>query len=42
MASIDIKQYFADDPPTVVPLSIKAHFDALSQREKLYAHYLSM
>jgi dipeptidyl-peptidase III len=37
-----IKQYLADSPPTVVPLAIKPHFEALSDTEKLYSHYLSM
>ena len=37
-----LKQYLADSPPTVVPLSIKPHFDALSPSEKLYAHHISM
>jgi dipeptidyl-peptidase-3 len=44
-ASIDaetLKQYLADSPPTVVPLSIKPHFEALSDQEKLYAHHLSV
>lgn len=36
-----IKQYLADDPPTVVPLAIKPHFEALSDKEKKYAHYIS-
>ena len=36
-----LKQYLADDPPTVVPLAIKPHFDALSDKEKKYAHYIS-
>lgn len=35
------KQYFADNPPPVVPLQIKPHFEALSEEQKLYAHYLS-
>ncbi|TKA82156.1 hypothetical protein B0A55_02044 [Friedmanniomyces simplex] len=35
------KQYLADDPPTVVPLAIKKPFEALNDREKKYAHYLS-
>ena len=30
-----IKQYLADDPPTVVPLAIKPHFEALNDREKV-------
>jgi hypothetical protein len=44
-ASIDsetLKQYLADSPPAVVPLAIKPHFDALSDKEKLYAHHLSV
>ena len=44
-ATIDsetLKQYLADSPPTIVPLAIKPHFDALSDKEKLYAHHLSV
>ncbi|KAI8941412.1 hypothetical protein NX059_002636 [Plenodomus lindquistii] len=44
-ASIDsetLKQYLADSPPTVVPLTIKPHFEALSDKEKLYSHHLSV
>ena len=37
-----LKHYLADSPPTVVPLSIKPHFEALSNKEKLYAHHISM
>lgn len=37
-----LKQYLADSPPSVVPLSIKPHFDALTDQEKLYAHYISV
>lgn len=36
------KHYLADDPPSVVPLSIAPHFNALNQQEKLYAHYISI
>lgn len=35
------QQYLADDPPTVVPLAVKPHFEALSKQEKKYAHYIS-
>lgn len=44
-ASIDsetLKQYLADDPPAVVNLAIKPHFEALTDKEKLYAHHLSL
>ncbi|KAJ9630795.1 hypothetical protein H2203_001320 [Taxawa tesnikishii (nom. ined.)] len=34
-------QYLADNPPTVVPLKIAPHFEALSDREQKYAHYIS-
>jgi dipeptidyl-peptidase-3 len=37
-----LKQYLADNPPAVVPLAIKPHFEALSDKEKLYAHHISM
>ncbi|KAL2354168.1 dipeptidyl peptidase III [Cryomyces antarcticus] len=36
-----LKQYLADSPPTIVPLKIKPHFEALSEKEQLYAHYIS-
>ncbi|KAK3672474.1 hypothetical protein LTR78_007524 [Recurvomyces mirabilis] len=35
------QQYLADDPPTIVPLAIKPHFEALDDEQKLYAHYIS-
>lgn len=36
-----IEQYRADSPPTVVRLEIKAHFEALTEQQKRYAHYIS-
>ncbi len=43
MAQLEnLKNYLADSPPTVVPLQIKPHFDALTDKEKAYAHYLSV
>ena len=41
MDQATLKQYLADDPPTIVPLAIKPHFDALQPKEKKYAHYIS-
>lgn len=37
-----LKQHLADNPPAIVPLAIKPHFEALSDKEKLYSHHLSM
>ncbi|KAL9055190.1 MAG: hypothetical protein Q9162_003683 [Coniocarpon cinnabarinum] len=37
-----LKHYLTDDPPTIVPLDIKPHFEALSPKEKLYAHHVSV
>ncbi|KAL9578892.1 MAG: hypothetical protein Q9212_005427 [Teloschistes hypoglaucus] len=36
-----ISQYYADQPPTVVSLAIKPHFEALTDEQKLYAHNIS-
>src|SRR5690242_13657928 len=37
-----LKHYLADSPPTIVPLAIKPHFEALSEAEKHYSHFLSV
>ena len=34
-----LKHYLADNPPTVVPLAIKPHFEALNTQQKLYSHF---
>ena len=36
-----LDQYLADDPPAIVTLEIRPHFDALTDREKKYSHYVS-
>lgn len=33
--------FLADHPPTIVPLSIKPHFESLTTKQKRYAHHLS-
>ncbi len=38
---MDETQYYADSPPTTVNLAIKPHFDALTDKQKLYAHHIS-
>ncbi|GAM87694.1 hypothetical protein ANO11243_057210 [Dothideomycetidae sp. 11243] len=41
MDAVTKQQYFTDDPPTIVPLGIKPHFEALDATEQKYAHYIS-
>lgn len=41
MDETTLKQYLADDPPTIARLEIKPHFEALSKQEKKYAHFIS-
>lgn len=33
--------YLADAPPSVVKLEIKPHFEALTDKQKRYAHHIS-
>jgi dipeptidyl-peptidase-3 len=41
MDAAELANYLADSPPLAVRLEIKKHFDALSEQQKLYAHYIS-
>lgn len=41
MNAQDLAQYLADAPPTIVRLEIEKHFDALTDKQKRYAHYIS-
>ncbi len=41
MNTEDLKHYLADAPPTVVRLEIEKHFEALTDKQKRYAHYIS-
>jgi dipeptidyl-peptidase-3 len=33
--------YLADSPPSVVQLQVAKHFDALDDKQKRYAHFIS-
>jgi hypothetical protein len=41
MKSTSKQLYLADNPPSVVKLEIKSHFEALNAKQKLYAHHIS-
>lgn len=41
MEAHELKSFFADSPPSVVRLEIAQHFDALTDRQKRYAHYIA-
>lgn len=41
MDAKELKSYLADAPPSVVRLEIAKHFDALTDKQKRYAHYIS-
>lgn len=41
MDAQELSNYYADSPPTVVRLEIAKHFDALTEKQKRYAHFIS-
>ncbi|KAH8675836.1 putative dipeptidylpeptidase III [Xylariales sp. PMI_506] len=41
MDTAELKHYLADAPPSVVRLEIEKHFNALSDKQKRYAHFIS-
>lgn len=41
LSAQELKGYLADSPPSVVRLEIAKHFDALTDQQKRYAHYIS-
>ncbi|KAI1382241.1 peptidase family M49 [Hypoxylon crocopeplum] len=41
MDTQELKQYLADAPPSVVRLEIEKHFDALTDKQKRYSHFIS-
>ncbi|KAK4237865.1 hypothetical protein C8A03DRAFT_34164 [Achaetomium macrosporum] len=41
MNAQELTQYLADAPPSVVRLEIEKHFNALSDKQKRYAHFIS-
>ncbi|KAI1082862.1 peptidase family M49 [Whalleya microplaca] len=41
MDAQDLQHYLADAPPSVVRLEIEKHFDALNDKQKRYAHFIS-
>jgi dipeptidyl-peptidase-3 len=41
MNTQELSQYLADAPPSVVRLEIEKHFEALTNKQKAYAHHIS-
>jgi dipeptidyl-peptidase-3 len=41
MDAKELKNFLADSPPTIVNLVIRKHFEALTDQEARYAHYIS-
>lgn len=41
MNAQEISSYYCDQPPSVVRLEIEKHFEALTDKQKRYAHFIS-
>jgi hypothetical protein len=41
MNAQELKNFLADSPPSTVNLEIKKHFEALTDQQARYAHYIS-
>jgi dipeptidyl-peptidase-3 len=41
MNTQELKNFLADSPPSTVNLEIKKHFEALTDQQARYAHYIS-
>jgi hypothetical protein len=41
MNAQELKNFLADSPPSTVNLEIKKHFEALTDQQRRYAHYIS-
>lgn len=41
MDAKELSSYLADSPPNVVRLEIAKHFEALTDKQKRYAHFIS-
>lgn len=41
MDASELTHYLADEPPSVVRLEIEKHFEALTDKQKRYAHFIS-
>lgn len=41
MDAQELKSFLADSPPSVVRLEIAKHFEALTDKQKRYAHYIA-
>jgi len=41
MDTQQLKNFLADSPPSTVNLVIRPHFEALDDKQKRYAHFIS-